>query len=127
MRVYIIFHIHDSYIKVGERYLGPAEVPVFDMSKIPDVYDCCKYDAIHTHSSYDLKTLDETYRTARQLAELVCPSEYAMTRSVCDTHTHIHTHAHTHTHTYTHTYARMHTCTHTHKHTHTHTHERYRT
>ena len=59
---------------------------VFDMSKIPDVYDCCKYDAIHTQSILGRGTssgtvLERMYATARSLAEFVCPSEYGLSRS----------------------------------------------
>ena len=58
----------------------------FDMSKIPDVYDCCKYDAIHTQRILGSGTtsgavLERMYATARSLAEFVCPSEYGLSRS----------------------------------------------
>jgi hypothetical protein len=58
----------------------------FDMSKIPDVYDCCKYDAIHTQRILGRGTasgavLERMYATARSLAEFVCPSEYGLSRS----------------------------------------------
>jgi inositol hexakisphosphate/diphosphoinositol-pentakisphosphate kinase len=58
----------------------------FDMSKIPDVYDCCKYDAIHTQRILGRGTssgtvLQRMYATARSLAEFVCPSEYGLSRS----------------------------------------------
>ena len=52
----------------------------FDISKIPDVYDCCKYDAIHTQPRLGLKELENTYKISRQLSEFVAPSEYGLTR-----------------------------------------------
>lgn len=45
------------------------------------VYDCCKYDAIHSQDFLGLKSLAPLYTTARKLAELVCPSEYGLTRN----------------------------------------------
>ena len=53
----------------------------FDISKIPDIYDCCKYDAIHNQDSLGFETLEAMYRNARSLAELVCPAEYGLTRA----------------------------------------------
>jgi inositol hexakisphosphate/diphosphoinositol-pentakisphosphate kinase len=50
------------------------------MSKIPDVYDCCKYDAIHSQPSLGLTRLQECYKTAQVLSEFVAPAEYGMTR-----------------------------------------------
>eukprot|EP00802_Teleaulax_amphioxeia_P000868 Tamp_00869.p1 GENE.Tamp_00869~~Tamp_00869.p1 ORF type:complete len:472 (+),score=150.05 Tamp_00869:2456-3871(+) len=61
--------------------LWSAKTEAFDMSKIPDIYDCCKYDAIHSQHSLGLTVLDEMYETARSLAEFVCPSEYGLSRS----------------------------------------------
>ena len=61
--------------------LWDAKEERFDMSKIPDVYDCCKYDAIHSQDFLGLKSLEALYTTARKLAELVCPSEYGLTRN----------------------------------------------
>ncbi|KAJ9527101.1 hypothetical protein QJQ45_025193, partial [Haematococcus lacustris] len=46
----------------------------FDISKVPDIYDSAKYDAIHnSHLGLDLQ---ELYQVARQLARAVIPSEY---------------------------------------------------
>ncbi|KAJ9526580.1 hypothetical protein QJQ45_017659 [Haematococcus lacustris] len=46
----------------------------FDISKVPDIYDSAKYDAIHnSHLGVDLQ---ELYQVARQLARAVIPSEY---------------------------------------------------
>lgn len=47
----------------------------FDISKVPDVYDAAKYDAIH-NSHLDLDGLEELYRISKQLAEGVVPNEY---------------------------------------------------
>ena len=47
----------------------------FDISKVPDVYDAAKYDAIH-NSHLSLDGLEELYRVSRRLAEGVVPNEY---------------------------------------------------
>ncbi|KAL3145933.1 hypothetical protein ABBQ38_015296 [Trebouxia sp. C0009 RCD-2024] len=48
----------------------------YDISKIPDIYDSAKYDAIHNfHLPLDLQPV---YQTARQLAEAVIPNEYGI-------------------------------------------------
>ena len=60
--------------------LYSAKKGTFDISKIPDVYDCAKYDAIHNQQSLGLKHLTGLYDTARVLSEFIAPSEYGMTR-----------------------------------------------
>ena len=47
----------------------------FDISKVPDVYDSAKYDAIH-NSHLEIEGLEELYRVSRCLAEGVVPNEY---------------------------------------------------
>ena len=47
----------------------------YDISKVPDVYDAAKYDAIH-NSHLDLDGLEELYRISKRLAEGVVPNEY---------------------------------------------------
>jgi hypothetical protein len=50
----------------------------FDMSKIPDIYDCIKYDLVH-NSHLTHKGQNEPFRLARELARLVVSQEYGMT------------------------------------------------
>ena len=47
----------------------------YDISKVPDVYDAAKYDAIH-NSHLLLDGLEELYRISKRLAEGVVPNEY---------------------------------------------------
>ncbi|CAL8465105.1 g4640 [Coccomyxa elongata] len=48
----------------------------FDISKVPDIYDSAKYDAIHNSElGLDLKPL---YTVAKQLADCVIPNEYGI-------------------------------------------------
>lgn len=50
----------------------------FDMSKIPDIYDCAKYDILHNRH-LNLKHMRELYICSKALADFVIPSEYGMT------------------------------------------------
>ncbi|CAK0787238.1 hypothetical protein CVIRNUC_010454 [Coccomyxa viridis] len=48
----------------------------FDISKVPDIYDSAKYDAIH-NSELGLN-LKQLYTVAKQLADCVIPNEYGI-------------------------------------------------
>jgi len=58
---------------------------VFDISKIPDIYDCIKYDLEHNRvvleSTDAWKVVVELYTTVQNLADVVIPQEYGMTRA----------------------------------------------
>lgn len=49
----------------------------FDISKLPDIYDSAKYDAIH-NDHLGLRMLQPLYQTAKQLADAVIPNEYGL-------------------------------------------------
>ncbi|XP_065579240.1 inositol hexakisphosphate and diphosphoinositol-pentakisphosphate kinase-like isoform X3 [Artemia franciscana] len=51
----------------------------FDISKIPDIYDCAKYDIQHNFSALNLDVLKELYTYSKYMADLVVPQEYGMT------------------------------------------------
>ena len=46
---------------------------VFDISKIPDIYDCIKYDLRHNSSILQLEQAEELYTYAKNLADVVIP------------------------------------------------------
>lgn len=50
---------------------------VFDCSKIPDIYDCAKYDLTH-NSHLNLPALTPVFCTSRALARIVIPGEYGV-------------------------------------------------
>ncbi|XP_064471577.1 inositol hexakisphosphate and diphosphoinositol-pentakisphosphate kinase 2-like isoform X4 [Ornithodoros turicata] len=51
----------------------------FDISKIPDVYDCIKYDLQHNQHTLQSPHAEELYLYAKALADVVIPQEYGLT------------------------------------------------
>jgi hypothetical protein len=45
----------------------------FDISKIPDIYDCIKYDLQHNPHTLQFEQAEELYITAKYLADIVIP------------------------------------------------------
>uniref|UniRef100_A0A7N6BXP9 Inositol hexakisphosphate and diphosphoinositol-pentakisphosphate kinase n=1 Tax=Anabas testudineus TaxID=64144 RepID=A0A7N6BXP9_ANATE len=52
----------------------------YDISKIPDIYDCIKYDTQH-NASLGLEDTLELFRLSRALADIVIPQEYGISKS----------------------------------------------
>ncbi|XP_063899851.1 uncharacterized protein LOC135119370 isoform X2 [Zophobas morio] len=52
----------------------------FDISKIPDIHDCAKYDLLHNHAKLHLDKLPELYRLCGFVADYIVPQEYGITR-----------------------------------------------
>ncbi|XP_064192772.1 inositol hexakisphosphate and diphosphoinositol-pentakisphosphate kinase 2-like isoform X9 [Anguilla rostrata] len=51
----------------------------YDISKIPDIYDCVKYDVQH-NASLGLEDTLELFRLSRALADIVIPQEYGINK-----------------------------------------------
>ncbi|XP_032684388.1 inositol hexakisphosphate and diphosphoinositol-pentakisphosphate kinase 2 isoform X5 [Odontomachus brunneus] len=51
----------------------------FDISKIPDIYDCIKYDLQHNNHTLQFEHAEELYTYAKSLADIVIPQEYGLT------------------------------------------------
>lgn len=51
----------------------------FDISKIPDIYDCIKYDLQHNQHTLQYEQAEELYIYAKYLADIVIPQEYGLT------------------------------------------------
>ncbi|XP_075945646.1 inositol hexakisphosphate and diphosphoinositol-pentakisphosphate kinase 1 isoform X5 [Anarhichas minor] len=52
----------------------------YDISKIPDIYDCIKYDSQH-NASLGLEDTLELFRLSRALADIVIPQEYGISKA----------------------------------------------
>ncbi|XP_044737753.1 inositol hexakisphosphate and diphosphoinositol-pentakisphosphate kinase isoform X2 [Chrysoperla carnea] len=52
----------------------------FDISKIPDIYDCIKYDLQHNQHTLQFEQAEELYMYAKYLADIVIPQEYGLTQ-----------------------------------------------
>ncbi|XP_055589613.1 inositol hexakisphosphate and diphosphoinositol-pentakisphosphate kinase isoform X2 [Uranotaenia lowii] len=51
----------------------------YDISKIPDIYDCIKYDLQHNQHTLQFDLAEELYIYAKNLADVVIPQEYGLT------------------------------------------------
>ncbi|KAI4467915.1 diphosphoinositol pentakisphosphate kinase [Holotrichia oblita] len=51
----------------------------YDISKIPDIYDCIKYDLQHNQHTLQFEQAEELYINAKYLADIVIPQEYGLT------------------------------------------------
>uniref|UniRef100_H3BZ98 Inositol hexakisphosphate and diphosphoinositol-pentakisphosphate kinase n=1 Tax=Tetraodon nigroviridis TaxID=99883 RepID=H3BZ98_TETNG len=51
----------------------------YDISKIPDIYDCVKYDL--QHNTLALEDTLQLFRLSRALADMVIPQEYGISRA----------------------------------------------
>lgn len=52
----------------------------FDISKVPDIYDCIKYDLQHNVYTLQFAQAEQLYAYAKALADIVIPQEYGLTR-----------------------------------------------
>ncbi|XP_069840054.1 inositol hexakisphosphate and diphosphoinositol-pentakisphosphate kinase 1 isoform X4 [Dendropsophus ebraccatus] len=51
----------------------------YDISKIPDIYDCVKYDVQH-NSFLNLEGTDELFKLSKSLADIIIPQEYGINK-----------------------------------------------
>ena len=87
--VQVLYH-SETWDLMGRRW-GKLEkdflpkTAVFDISKIPDIYDCIKYDVEHNRTvlihSEAWKVTVQLYTNVKHLADVVIPQEYGMTRA----------------------------------------------
>ena len=52
----------------------------YDLTKVPDVYDMCKYDVLHNHQ-LGLEGMEELFHLSLALADCVVPQEYGINES----------------------------------------------
>ncbi|GAX74145.1 hypothetical protein CEUSTIGMA_g1594.t1 [Chlamydomonas eustigma] len=68
--------LHDRWRKLLKSFYITKK-DQFDISKIPDIYDSAKYDAIH-NAHLGLVGLEELYSNVKKLAEVVIANEYGL-------------------------------------------------
>lgn len=57
----------------------------FDATKVPDIYDCVKYDALHNNRFMGDNLLCPLYLATKRVADFIVPQEYGVTRREKDT------------------------------------------
>ncbi|XP_052218982.1 inositol hexakisphosphate and diphosphoinositol-pentakisphosphate kinase 2-like isoform X4 [Dreissena polymorpha] len=50
----------------------------YDISKIPDIYDCIKYDLQHNQKTLQYERSEELFLVSKALADIVIPQEYGI-------------------------------------------------
>lgn len=67
----------DRWNKLAKSFYNEKK-NCFDISKVPDIYDSAKYDALHNQHLLqpDVRVLRELYTVAKSLADCVIPCEY---------------------------------------------------
>ncbi|CAG0891852.1 unnamed protein product [Cyprideis torosa] len=63
--------------KLAKDFVGKSGE--FDISKIPDIYDCIKYDLQHNQHVLRFSKALELHRLAKAMADIVIPQEYGLT------------------------------------------------
>jgi inositol hexakisphosphate/diphosphoinositol-pentakisphosphate kinase len=53
---------------------------VYDISKIPEIYDAIKYDYCHNQHTLQFASAEELYICSKNLADIVIPQEYGLTK-----------------------------------------------
>ncbi|KAL8562055.1 hypothetical protein ACOMHN_031826 [Nucella lapillus] len=51
----------------------------FEISKIPDIYDCIKYDLQHNQKTLQYDRTNELFMCSKALADIIIPQEYGIT------------------------------------------------
>eukprot|EP01138_Halocafeteria_seosinensis_P009466 gb/GECG01009674.1/.p1 GENE.gb/GECG01009674.1/~~gb/GECG01009674.1/.p1 ORF type:complete len:1580 (+),score=253.46 gb/GECG01009674.1/:1-4740(+) len=71
--------MHDRWMKLKKGLFHPKKKR-WDLSKIPDIYDCVKYDTLH-NQHIGLEGMQEIYFLTRAFADIIIPQEYGITAS----------------------------------------------
>ena len=71
--------MHDRWFKLKKGLFHPKKKS-WDLSKIPDIYDCVKYDTLHNRH-IGLDGMEDIYFLTRSFADIIIPQEYGITSS----------------------------------------------
>jgi inositol hexakisphosphate/diphosphoinositol-pentakisphosphate kinase len=66
----------DRWKKLSKGFYN-AKQNKFDLTKVPELYDMCKYDALH-NSHLELGVMFELYHQAKIFADCIVPQEYGI-------------------------------------------------
>lgn len=67
----------ERWRKLSRDFYKPKK-DTFDLSKVPDVYDCIKYDTVH-NAGLGLAGMHELYKLAKAFGDIVVSQEYGIT------------------------------------------------
>ena len=68
----------DRYEKLNKDFKN-KKTGLFDLTKVPDVYDMVRYDVLH-NSHLGLHGMEELLRISRDFADVVVPQEYGISK-----------------------------------------------
>ena len=68
----------DRYEKLNKDFKN-KKTGLFDLTKVPDVYDMVRYDVLH-NSHLGLHGMEELLRLSRDFADVVVPQEYGISK-----------------------------------------------
>ena len=60
------------WTKLEKDFLN-VKTSTFNISKVPDIYDCIKYDLLHNKSVFECSEAEELYTYAKNMADVVVP------------------------------------------------------
>lgn len=72
----LLYGMLDRWRKLAHEFYQKDK---FDTRKVPDIYDCIKYDYLHNQEQLKLETAADLYNAIRPLANFINPQEYGVT------------------------------------------------
>jgi hypothetical protein len=69
----------ERWLKLYKDFYNDKKSHLFDLTKVPDVYDMIRYDILH-NSHLQLSGMEELYRLSSNFESVVVPQEYGIDR-----------------------------------------------
>jgi hypothetical protein len=69
----------ERWLKLYKDFYNDKKSNIFDLTKVPDVYDMIRYDILH-NSHLQLSGMEELYRLSSNFESIVVPQEYGIDR-----------------------------------------------